>query len=200
MPYIVAIVIGYLLGCSNMAYYLSRARRVDMRADGSGNLGTCNALILMGWKAGALVCAHDMGKTVLAVLIARWLFPDTAFIGYVAGVACVLGHIYPFYLKFQGGKGFASYLGMVLALDWKFAIGLFIAAALLVLITDYIVAATVATVVSYPVFTAISTASLAAVLILLAATLPILLKHKENYVNILNGTERRVRKSCGQFK
>ncbi|MFU7517875.1 glycerol-3-phosphate acyltransferase, partial [Clostridium sp. HCS.1] len=60
----------------------------------------------------------------------------------LAGVACVIGHIFPFYLKFKGGKGFASYIGMTIALDWQFAIALIILCVILTLITDYVVSAT----------------------------------------------------------
>ncbi len=189
MSYLIAAAVGYLLGCSHMALYLSRARGVDMRANGSGNLGASNAVILLGWKAGALVCLHDVGKAVLSVLLMKWLFPAVPLIGFVAGVACVLGHMFPFYLKFRGGKGFASYLGMVLALNWKFALALLVAVALLTLITDYIVVGTVTTVVSYPVFTAFSSHNWIAVLILCVATTAVLYKHRQNYVRIWNGTE-----------
>ncbi len=196
MPYAVAILIGYLLGCSSMALYTAKARGVDMQNTGSKNLGTCNALILMGWKAAILVCVHDIGKAVLSVLIARWLFPDTPLIGYVAGVACVLGHIFPFYLKFKGGKGFASYLGMVFALNWKFSIALVIGMLIVVLITDYIVVGTAATVISFPIFLGISTHSWMPVLIACVATAVVLYKHRDNYVKIYNGTEPHVRKVC----
>ena len=111
MEYLLTILGGYLLGCSNMALYLSVIKKVDIRAGGSGNLGASNAVILMGWGAGVLTAVHDIGKAILAVIAARMIFPELEHIGAVAGVSCVLGHIYPFYLKFKGGKGFASYLG-----------------------------------------------------------------------------------------
>ena len=158
MPYVIAIFIGYLIGCSNLALYISKVKGIDMKAEGTGNLGTCNALVLMGWKTAVLVFLHDIGKAALAVFLVRRLFPDVPWIGYTAGAACVLGHIYPFYLKFKGGKGFASYLGVALALNWKFAIILLIATGLLALITDYIVTGTVATVLAYPVYVSITTA------------------------------------------
>lgn len=77
LVYLAAGVLGYLLGCSNMALYLSKAKGVDLRAAGSGNLGASNAMILMGWGAGIAVGVHDIGKSVLAVVLARWLFPQT---------------------------------------------------------------------------------------------------------------------------
>lgn len=74
-------------------------------------------MILMGWKAGIIVGAHDIGNPALAVILARVLFPELEYAAAAAGVASVLGHIFPFYLKFKGGKGFTSYLGMTLALN-----------------------------------------------------------------------------------
>ena len=66
--YILVILLSYVLGCSNMALYLSKLRGVDMRKGGSGNLGASNAMILMGWKAGIIVAVHDIGKAVVAVV------------------------------------------------------------------------------------------------------------------------------------
>ena len=73
MHYLLILLIGYLLGCSNMAVYLAAAQNVDLRSGGSGNPGASNALILMGWRAGLLVGAHDIAKAVLAVLLCRLL-------------------------------------------------------------------------------------------------------------------------------
>ena len=96
MQYILAILLGYILGSSNMATYIAAAKKVDLSAGGSGNPGASNAVILMGWGAGVLVAVHDIGKSALAVILARLLFPGLPLIGAAAGVASVLGHIYPF--------------------------------------------------------------------------------------------------------
>ena len=140
MKYILVVALGYLLGCSNMAKYIAAMKKVDLSAGGSGNPGASNAVILMGWGAGVLVAIHDIGKAALAVILARLMFPGAPLIGAAAGVAAVLGHIYPFWMKFKGGKGFASYLGMTIALNWKFAIVVLLLVAVVTLITDYIVA------------------------------------------------------------
>ena len=127
MQYLFIALIGYGLGCSNMAVYLAALKGVDLRAGGSGNPGASNAMILMGWKAGVIVGLHDIGKAVAAVLVCELLFPAAPLAGAVGGVACVLGHMFPFYLRFHGGKGFASYLGMALALNWRAALVIFLA-------------------------------------------------------------------------
>ena len=194
MKYILVILIGYLLGCSNMAYYLAQAAKADLRSGGSGNLGASNAVLLLGWKAGVLTAFHDIAKASLAVLIAGWLFPELEHAGAAAGVASVLGHIFPFYLKFKGGKGFASYFGMTLALNWKLALIVGVAIIAVVLITDYIVCGTLTTIITVPLYVGF-TRSWTAALILLLATAVIFVKHWENYPRMLNGTEFSVRKA-----
>ncbi len=195
MKDILVIVLGYLLGCSNMAKYIAAMKKVDLSAGGSGNPGASNAVILMGWGAGVLTAIHDIGKAALAVILARLIFPDLPLIGAAAGVAAVLGHIYPFWMKFQGGKGFASYLGMTIALHWKFAIAVLLLVVVVTLITDYIVAATTTTIILVPIGLGILTQSLGLPLILLVASLVIAWKHRENYIRIYNGTEIGFRKA-----
>ena len=131
---------------------------------------------------------HDIGKAVLAVELSKWIFPAVPLLGFIAGVACVLGHMFPFYLKFKGGKGFASYLGMILAINWKVALCILAAVVILTVLTDYIVVGTVTSVVSFPIYTAIRSGWLPLV-ILCVATLAILIKHRENFIRIWNGTE-----------
>ena len=193
MRYLIAAVLGYLLGCSNMAYYLAKWKRADLRSAGSGNLGASNATVLLGWKAGVLVAVHDAGKALLAVLLAGGLFPGTENIGAVAGVASVLGHIFPFYLKFKGGKGFASYIGMTIALNWKLALCILAAVVLVTIITDYIVCGTLTTIISVPVYMGITSHSFLLAGILLIGTAVILYKHRENFPRMLNGTELGLR-------
>ena len=195
MGYAFVILGAYLLGCSNMALYLSKAKKVDARAGGSGNLGASNAMLLMGWKAGILVALHDIGKSALAVILAKLFFPELEHIGAVAGVASVLGHIFPFYLKFRGGKGFAAYLGMTLALNWRFALVVMALVVILTLVTDYIVVGTVTTMISVPAYLGIANRNWILAAILCIASFTILYKHRENYVRIYRGTEIGLRGS-----
>ena len=193
MQYLLAIAMGYLLGCSSMAYYLAKLRKADLTKAGTGNLGASNTTVLLGWKAGVLVAVHDVGKSLLAVVLARWLFPGAEHIGAVAGIASVLGHIFPFYLKFKGGKGFASYVGMTMGLNWKLALCLIAAVVIVTIVTDYVVCGTVTTIVTVPVYMAVTTHSLMLVLILCIGTAVIFYKHRENFPRMLNGTELGLR-------
>ena len=189
MAYILAVAAGYLLGCSNLAFYIAKWKKVDLRAGGSGNLGASNATVLMGWRAGVLVALHDIAKAALAVFLAQALFPGRPYIGAVAGIASVMGHIFPFYLKFKGGKGFASYFGMTLALNWKLALAIMVLVFLATVITDYIVVGTTLTVVTVPAYLGIGQHSLLLAMILCIGTLVIIYKHRMNYVRICKGTE-----------
>ena len=201
MGYLMVFLISYLLGCSNMALYLSKLAKTDIRKAGSGNLGASNALMLLGWPAGILTCVHDIGKAALAVLLGRFLFPDLPNIGAVAGIAAVLGHMYPFYLKVKGGKGFASYLGMTIALNWKLALGVLILVGLIILVTDYIVLGTLATITIVPIYMGIAEHSILLSLILLVGTAVIFYKHWGNFVRIYNGTEIKTRRAAkGEYR
>ena len=187
--YLIIVLLAYVLGSSNMAFYLSKCRKVDLRSGGSGNLGTSNATILMGWGAGILVGIHDIGKAALAVVLAELCFPDLQFAGAAAGVACVLGHIFPFYLKFKGGKGFAAFIGMTLALNWKLALVVIAAVVVITLVTDYLVLGTFSTIVAVPIWEGIAAGNVILPLILLVATAVIFYKHRENILRLRTGTE-----------
>ena len=198
MGYLFAILGGYLLGCSNMAFYLEKITKKSVRGGGSGNLGASNAVIRLGWLAGVLVGAHDIGKALLAVYITKWLLPGQEYAAAAAGVACVLGHIFPFYLKFRGGKGFASYVGMIFALDWKISLAIILMIFVVTLITDYIVAATVMTTVSAPLSLGLCQRKWILAMILLIASGVILYRHKENLVRIfVTGDEIGLRSAAG---
>lgn len=196
MQYVFAALLGYLLGCSSMAYYIGLAKKKDIRTAGTGNLGASNATVLFGWGAGVAVALHDIGKAVLAVFAAKWLFPGAQFAGAAAGVACVLGHIFPFYLKFKGGKGLASYFGMVLALNWRLALIVAAVIVLATLITDFISVGALSTIMVVPAYTAFVEHSMALAGILCIATVVMFVKHWENIVRIAKHEEIGLRSTA----
>ncbi len=189
MEYIIVILLSYIIGSSSMSFYLGKLNGVSINKEGSKNLGASNTMALLGWKAGIIVGLHDILKAVLVVLVARFVYGDLFAIGEVAGVSCILGHIFPFYLKFKGGKGFASYVGMTLALNWKFALVLILIIVVLVLITDYIVSGTFSTMVLVPIYLGIINHSILIFGILSIASIVMIFKHRENIARLLNGTE-----------
>ena len=196
MRYFLAVILGYLMGCSNMAYWLSRIKKVDIRKNGSGNLGASNATVLLGWGAGIIVALHDIGKAILAVLLARLLFPELEYAGAAAGVASVLGHIFPFNLKFKGGKGLASFFGTVLALNWKVGLAMAVLIVVITLVTDFISLASLSISVAAPVGICMMTGKFVVPLILCIATAVMIYKHLENIRRILNHTEIGLRSTA----
>ena len=189
MGYLTAITLGYLLGCSNLAYYISRVRKHDIRKSGTGNLGASNATVLFGWKAGVSVALHDAGKALLAALLAKWLFPELEYAGAAAGVAAVLGHIYPFYLKFRGGKGTASFVGLTLALNWKLALAVLLVIVLATVITDYIVIGTFSAILLVPAYMGFFLHNLILMTIVAVASFNIFWKHRENIGRLIRKEE-----------
>ncbi len=118
---IICLVIGYLCGLIQTGYIYGKLHGVDIRQHGSGNAGTTNTLRTLGAKAGAITLLGDMLKTIIAIVIAWLLFRNTfpdlmPLLKVYAGAGAVLGHDYPFYLKFKGGKGIASMAGLIVGL------------------------------------------------------------------------------------
>ena len=112
-----SIIIGYLIGCISLSYLIGKLKGFDIREHGSGNAGASNVIITVGKKAGAFVAIFDIFKAWFAVKVTGILFPGIFLLGSVTAVAVILGHIFPFYMGFKGGKGFASLGGSILALD-----------------------------------------------------------------------------------
>lgn len=185
MGYFIASLLGYLLGCSNLAYYISRASKKDIRQAGTGNLGASNATVLFGWKAGVAVAVHDAGKALVAVLLAKLMFPNLEYAGAAAGVAAVLGHIFPFYLRFRGGKGTASFVGLTLALNWRLALAVLVILVLATIVTDYIVIGTFSVIVTVPVYMGLFSHNLILMAIVCIASFAIFWKHRENIVRLI---------------
>ena len=189
MGYSIAAVLGYLLGCSNLAYYISKAAKKDIRQSGTGNLGASNATVLFGWKAGVAVAVHDAGKALLAVILAKLLFPDLEHAGAAAGVAAVLGHIFPFYLRFKGGKGTASFVGLTLAINWKLALAVLAILVLATIITDYIVIGTFSVITTVPVYIGFFAHNIILAAIICIASFTIFWKHRENIGRMIRKEE-----------
>ncbi len=188
-PFVIAILIGYLVGCFNLAFIISKVKKVDLQNTGSKNLGASNTFITVGKGLGVLVGACDIFKCTLVVLLVRLIFPDMDFLPYIAGVSCVMGHMFPFYLKFKGGKGFASFLGMSLGIHWKYFIVIGICIIVITLVTKYIVLATMATVISYPIYLFYDTRNWIIFAMVTALSVIIILKHYKNLVRIAKGEE-----------
>ena len=164
-------------------------KKVDLRNTGTKNLGASNTFITFGKGLGVLVGVCDIFKCTLVIILVKLIFPDIDYLPYITGLACILGHMFPFYLKFKGGKGFASFVGMTLGINWKFFIVIGICIILITLITKYIVLATMATVISYPIFLFFNTQNWWIVSMVAFVSCIIIIKHYKNLIRIAKGEE-----------
>ena len=117
---LMALVIGYFCGCFPTGYMVGKSRGIDIRKHGSGNTGATNTLRTLGWGPAGITFAGDCAKTILAIILANLLFHKSGFdmtlVELYAGIGAVLGHNFPFYFKFKGGKGIACMAGLTFAL------------------------------------------------------------------------------------
>lgn len=187
---IVAAGLGYLLGSVPFGVLLTRALGLgDLRSIGSGNIGATNVLRTGNKGAALATLLLDSGKGAAAVLLARWLGGENAAL--VAGGAAFLGHLYPVWLGFRGGKGVATFLGTAIALAWPLGLGLcgvWLLTAALSRISSLsaLVAAAAAPVLAL----VMGNAGLAATMLFMAAL--IFLRHHENIARLRAGTEPRI--------
>ena len=124
---VVCLLIGYVFGLFQTAFFLGKAKGIDIRQHGSGNSGTTNTLRVLGTKAGLIVFLGDCLTAIIAVCLVRFLFSETYpdleyLLCLYTGAGVILGHNYPFYMNFKGGKGIAATAGMVIAFHPYFTI------------------------------------------------------------------------------
>ena len=138
MDFLYCILIGYFIGTVNPSYIIAKIHGFDIREKGSRNAGASNAVILLGKTIGILCALFDIAKTFFAIWLSQKLMPDFALAFSVTAVACSLGHIFPFYMKFKGGKGLACLGGMILAFDWRVFLIMLAIEIVVVLVSDYL--------------------------------------------------------------
>ncbi len=187
--YFFCLLIGYLVGTFNPAYLLAKWKGFDIRKRGSGNAGASNALILFGKVRGVLCAFLDIAKAFTVVFVMMKLFPNHALVYPITAVAVTLGHIFPFYMKFKGGKGLACLGGIILCYDWRYFLVILTVELLVALITNYICFVPITASVAFPISYGIMRQDLWGALILLIATVVIITRHIENLSRIRKGTE-----------
>lgn len=193
---LICLIIGYCIGCIETAHVVGKLWKVDLRQHGSGNLGTTNALRVLGKKAGAMVFIGDILKSVIAYLICRAIFKDNGTIAGLFGSAgAVLGHNYPFYLNFKGGKGIAVMIGMTAALAFTTDIRLAFPNAIigfgLAFATRYVSVGSLAFAVTLPTSCFLLGFEREVVLITLCVSALAIWRHRGNIKKLMNGTENR---------
>ncbi|MCF0146729.1 MAG: glycerol-3-phosphate acyltransferase [Eubacterium sp.] len=207
MVRIICVLIGYAFGLFQTSYILGKRQGIDIRSVGSGNAGTTNALRILGMKAGTITAACDVGKCILAVIITWAIFHNTYAeivpllkIWTAAGV--VLGHIFPFYMNFRGGKGIAVMGGMIIAFgDIRLIIiGIIVFFGMLFL-TNYASVASLSLITSFSIEVAIGNIlgaygmaparRVELLVVVLCLTALAWYQHRENVLRLLQGNERR---------
>ncbi len=189
---VVSVVLAYLIGSIPFALLLARRSGTDLRRIGSGNLGAANVLRASGVRLGVAVALLDVGKGAASVIVAQRFGGDGAAAAALAGFAAVIGHIYPVWLRFRGGKGVATACGVFSVLSPAAippVIGLFIVT---VWVTRYVSLGSVAAAMALPpvVYTLRSPAPAFAAACAVASI--ILFRHRTNLARVRTGTERRI--------
>lgn len=184
--------LGYAFGNVNTAYILSKKQGFDIRTKGSGNAGASNVVLIMGKKAGAFTACADILKAFLAVMLAGVLFADLHIAKELAGISCVLGHIFPITMKFKGGKGLACMAGSVLAYNPKAFVVLLAIEAVVAILTDYVCLIPITASVLIPILYARKHGINSIVGMMCFTAVVIAYKHMENLKRIAKGMEVKI--------
>ena len=203
---LICIAIGYVFGLFQTGYIYGKIKHIDIREHGSGNAGATNTLRTLGWKAALITFLGDCLKCVLAILLVKLLFRNgqvpVSLLGMYAGLGAVLGHDYPFYLNFKGGKGIASTGGIILAMNPIMVIISLALFGTIVGVTKYVSLGSIVLMVSFVIQVIVygqmggfgiagaplyELYGIAIFLMLLA-----IIRHRQNIVRLINGTENKI--------
>ena len=210
MERVICIIIGYVMGLFQTGYLYGKLNHIDIRQHGSGNAGTTNITRTLGKKAGIITYFGDTLKSVVSAVIIHLIFGkgnsniEFLLILY-GGLGVVLGHNFPFYLKFKGGKGIAATSGVALSLlpyNWVFPVSGFLTFTLGSLVTKYVSMGSLIFVTSFLIeiiifgqfgyFGVSSNILYEAYAVVFAITLLAYIRHIANIKRLLNGTERKI--------
>lgn len=189
---IISIIIGYFLGSISFAYFIGKSQNTDLRQKGSGNLGTTNTIRVLGKKLGAINFVLDLAKSIAAFYICYYLFDANALTAaFYGSTGAILGHDFPFYLKFKGGKGVASTIGMMIS-NWNIATIITIAIGVCFGLSGYISLGSMVFVVTIPITLFIMNYSIEIVILTIIIAVITIVKHKENIIRLKNGNENKL--------
>ncbi len=187
---LICVILGYTFGCIQTAYMIGRiVKNIDIREQGSHNAGASNVTQIMGFKYGIITAFLDISKAIIAVLCVRFLFPNDISLPFIAGAFTIIGHIFPIHLGFRGGKGAASLIGMVLAIDIKIALILILSIVLITLLIDYISLGTITIFILLPLCTYFMNYPLLCTILGILLSILCIYKHSSNMIRILHHEE-----------
>lgn len=194
---IICVILGYLCGCLSTSYIIGKANHIDIRKYGSGNAGTTNALRTLGMKAGILTFLGDALKAIIPILLITYVIfsNDTAvhLLALYTGLGVVLGHNFPFWLNFKGGKGIAATGGIMLAFDWRLGLVALVVFVASVAITRYVSVGSLLISLLFPIgVLIIYPGNLHMLLISILFTALAFLKHRTNILRLMKGTENKL--------
>ena len=204
-PYIIIAIVAYVIGSINFSVIISKKMAgFDVREKGSGNAGSTNVLRTIGMKAAIITLLCDILKGVIAVLIGLWIGNivkdvDKALLVQIAGILVVLGHTFPIFFEFKGGKGVATALGVLLITNWKIGLICAVFALVIIIITRMVSMGSISAAILFPILTLfirehfIVEASGPKYLIFsILLALLIIFNHRENIKRIVAGTENKI--------
>ena len=190
MNYLIYSLTGYSFGLIQGAYIISKIiGRFDIRDKGSGNAGASNITNIMGWKYGIIVAFIDIFKAFIPMITIKYFLNPTFNELFILGFSTIIGHIYPIHLKFRGGKGAASFIGMCYGLN--LLLGLLMSAIIILttVISDYIFLGSLAIFVSLPLILFFTNKSILSIGLSIIIFIIGLIKHRSNIISFKNGKE-----------
>jgi acyl phosphate:glycerol-3-phosphate acyltransferase len=199
-PWILSISVAYLLGSIPFGYLLVRIfRNEDIRAQGSGNIGATNVARSGAKGLGLATLLLDLGKGYAAVKIAQHIAPGMYDVAVAAAVAAVVGHVFPVWLRFRGGKGVATALGVFLALTWQSGMAVLLVFAVVFALTRYVSLASIVGSATFPLFGFYFVKPWTPMLVFGFLFIPLLIivKHHGNIGRLMSGTESRFGSKSG---
>ena len=187
---------AYLLGNINPALMVAKLRKgIDIRNFNSKNAGATNAVMTVGFRWGVVVMILDILKGAIPVIVSRAFFEDQPLIWVLAGFFAILGHVFPLLYKFKGGKGTATYAGLLFGIQPLFGLAVFVLFFVILIITDYIVISTIFSVILVPIYIYFFTDfGIYPVIVMILIALISISKHMENLKRIAEGKELSFRK------
>ena len=199
MYYVCCAGLGYLIGSISPSYILSRIKNVDIRKSGTKNLGASNTFMHFGRGWGVFVMLFDIFKAFLAVKICQWIFSEYVLSGLIAGGCSVIGHNYPFYLRFKGGKGLAAFGGWVLGISPIIFLILLLLALGFAFLFNYGFTMALSAAVLFPVLVGFKYQSLLAGIVAAVLCVSMFLKHTQNFKRVKAGEETKFRTFIGKY-
>ena len=172
--------LGYLFGCISPAAILGKLQNVNLKKEGTGNLGATNTALVLGPRSGMVVLVSDIVKTILSAKVSCALFPDLLHAGMFTCIGCMLGHCFPIFMHFEGGKGVAVYAGMVLLYSPWFAVHIIFFGILLIIILNTGVAAPLLASVLFPVLIVMQGGDRISLLLAIIASMLLVFMHRDN--------------------